>query len=528
RSYMAGVRDGRLVGEACDDGNHFNMDGCSAGSVVNIGCTVESGWTCTGEPSVCVLDSGGSSSSSSVSSIPSSSSASSVALGCGNGIVEGEAENCDDGDTTGGDGCSAICRIESANGWVCTGSPSQCAQCTAAVSVEHPLYRGPAAILKPYLMTIKEGNDYYLFDSHSYAGGATYTHVINGVADAIRIDELMRNAYPETASLPIIEWMYFGGVDRNHGLAFSVFHLKADDGNGHASTQIAILSFDYRSGTARSLTLLPRYDYEYSPTWPATKKYLVHDTVSVNFNPVHGDLMMIQKRIEVGPPGHVVPIDTRLLMWRQDAADPAVLNELSSLPLSMDKPAIVIDEQNGHTYLRDIIYGSGVRIQRMDFTAGAYSLAETLLVPGPGNSVSPARVINGHLYVPFQGSDNHLQLAEVALNPLALERLISFDSTLQGTTDFAALPDWPDHFVFSVGYWGLYVANLAQSTFTKMLTPLQGQERPFHAASSFETMVVTTEGVLIPSAYRVDNALPERYDRTSLQRIVLDNVCRAP
>ncbi len=34
-------------GEACDDGNGLDNDGCSNG------CLVESGWTCAGEPSVC-------------------------------------------------------------------------------------------------------------------------------------------------------------------------------------------------------------------------------------------------------------------------------------------------------------------------------------------------------------------------------------------------------------------------------------------------------------------------------------------
>jgi cysteine-rich repeat protein len=36
------------TGEACDDGDTSSGDGCS------VGCTVESGYTCTGEPSVCI------------------------------------------------------------------------------------------------------------------------------------------------------------------------------------------------------------------------------------------------------------------------------------------------------------------------------------------------------------------------------------------------------------------------------------------------------------------------------------------
>jgi cysteine-rich repeat protein len=42
---------------------------------------------------------------------------------CGNGVVEG-AEGCDDGNTTGGDGCSSTCRVESCH--VCSGEPSVC------------------------------------------------------------------------------------------------------------------------------------------------------------------------------------------------------------------------------------------------------------------------------------------------------------------------------------------------------------------------------------------------------------------
>jgi cysteine-rich repeat protein len=44
---------------------------------------------------------------------------------CGNGVVEG-AEECDDGDTVDGDGCSSSCKIE--RGWSCNGNPSKCVQ----------------------------------------------------------------------------------------------------------------------------------------------------------------------------------------------------------------------------------------------------------------------------------------------------------------------------------------------------------------------------------------------------------------
>jgi len=42
---------------------------------------------------------------------------------CGNGTVN-DGEQCDDGNKTPGDGCSAICQIPA--GWSCTGSPSVC------------------------------------------------------------------------------------------------------------------------------------------------------------------------------------------------------------------------------------------------------------------------------------------------------------------------------------------------------------------------------------------------------------------
>jgi len=48
-----------------------------------------------------------------------------VPLVCGDGIVS-TGEFCDDGNTTTGDGCNALCQVET--GWECTGSPSSCIQ----------------------------------------------------------------------------------------------------------------------------------------------------------------------------------------------------------------------------------------------------------------------------------------------------------------------------------------------------------------------------------------------------------------
>ena len=83
--------DGILVDdESCDDGNTTSGDGCSSD------CTVEDGFDCVGDPSVCNSS-------------------------CGDGTVAG-SENCDDGNTDSGDGCSSLCEIES--GYVCITGPA--------------------------------------------------------------------------------------------------------------------------------------------------------------------------------------------------------------------------------------------------------------------------------------------------------------------------------------------------------------------------------------------------------------------
>jgi cysteine-rich repeat protein len=86
--------DGLVVGnEQCDDGNAVAGDGCSDT------CTVEPGYSCMGNPSDCHAV-------------------------CGDGlVVDGEA--CDDENLTDGDGCSSSCTVE--DGWTCSGEPSACA-----------------------------------------------------------------------------------------------------------------------------------------------------------------------------------------------------------------------------------------------------------------------------------------------------------------------------------------------------------------------------------------------------------------
>jgi cysteine-rich repeat protein len=92
-SALEGCGNGVLEnGEQCDDQNLLDGDGCSAT------CTVEDGYTCTGEPSFCEPI-------------------------CGNGAIHG-SETCDDQNTAPDDGCAPDCTIEA--GWQCFGQPSVC------------------------------------------------------------------------------------------------------------------------------------------------------------------------------------------------------------------------------------------------------------------------------------------------------------------------------------------------------------------------------------------------------------------
>ncbi len=64
---------------------------------------------------------------------------------CGNAAVEG-SEECDDGDNSGGDGCSPSCTIE--DGWECEGSPSICRH-TGAPPRPRPPVPGPTPTPQP-------------------------------------------------------------------------------------------------------------------------------------------------------------------------------------------------------------------------------------------------------------------------------------------------------------------------------------------------------------------------------------------
>jgi len=149
-----GTRDTET--EACDDGNTANGDGCSST------CSVESGYTCTGEPSVCTqpttTDCTGTTTygcdreesqaecnqldecywhfatyctrtpcanhtdQTTCSGVAGCTWTGAVTV-CGDGVVDSD-EACDDGNTANADGCSSICGVEA--NYTCTGEPSNC------------------------------------------------------------------------------------------------------------------------------------------------------------------------------------------------------------------------------------------------------------------------------------------------------------------------------------------------------------------------------------------------------------------
>ena len=89
--------DGVILGdETCDDGNTNDGDGCSST------CRIEEGFACTGQPSVCDL-------------VPDPN-----APRCGDRNID-EGEECDDGNTNDGDGCSSTCQVE--DGFTCVDGP---------------------------------------------------------------------------------------------------------------------------------------------------------------------------------------------------------------------------------------------------------------------------------------------------------------------------------------------------------------------------------------------------------------------
>ncbi|MCB9614501.1 MAG: DUF4215 domain-containing protein [Sandaracinus sp.] len=122
--------NGMLEGsEACDDGNDANGDGCS------MACAVEAGWTCSFTPSMCTpicgdgqIRGGEACDGSNLAGQTCVSQGfatgtlrcTSCALDtsgcsnttCGNGVLDGTGEECDDGNTVRFDGCDSGCQVE--------------------------------------------------------------------------------------------------------------------------------------------------------------------------------------------------------------------------------------------------------------------------------------------------------------------------------------------------------------------------------------------------------------------------------
>lgn len=90
------------AGEECDDGSATGADGCA-------NCAEEAGWDC-------------------FPSIVGDASSRSNCDPCGNGVVRGSEERCDDGNRTDNDGCSQTCQIES-TAWYCPPEGGVCRNC---------------------------------------------------------------------------------------------------------------------------------------------------------------------------------------------------------------------------------------------------------------------------------------------------------------------------------------------------------------------------------------------------------------
>jgi cysteine-rich repeat protein len=148
-------------GELCDDGNTAPGDGCGAS------CTLEAGYSCSGNPSVC-------------------------AVTCGDG-VKAASEACDDGNTTAGDGCGATCTTE--NGYGCRNTGVSTfftrlgrSQCTQVSDINTPSL--PAGAVQAALSVPGRYRMHYVSGAVSYAGASSWYPGIFGV-----------NANPGTGTL---------------------------------------------------------------------------------------------------------------------------------------------------------------------------------------------------------------------------------------------------------------------------------------------------------------------------------------
>ena len=123
-----------VIPELCDDGNNADGDGCSEA------CAIETGYTCTGSPSVCterpvpgvcgdgtintgeLCDDGGESNA---------CNADCTIARCGDGVINAtRGEVCDDGNSLNGDGCTSTCEDEpmTCGNGVCDGDET-CTNC---------------------------------------------------------------------------------------------------------------------------------------------------------------------------------------------------------------------------------------------------------------------------------------------------------------------------------------------------------------------------------------------------------------
>jgi len=155
--------DGAIgAGETCDDDGTDAGDGCSAT------CQVETGWTCTGEPSACTET-------------------------CGDGMRVG-AEACDDGDTDPGDGCDASCQVEA--GWSCDGSePDVCTEDPLTANLNGT----QVAIPEPLDPNVTESTPSAGFSGTPDVWVPLDAMVVTAVADAETAADLMTG---EPAALP--------------------------------------------------------------------------------------------------------------------------------------------------------------------------------------------------------------------------------------------------------------------------------------------------------------------------------------
>jgi cysteine-rich repeat protein len=158
------------AGESCDDGNQEDNDGCSAT------CTVESGFACSDEPSLC------------------------LPVVCGDGVLSGD-ETCDDGNQEGGDGCSVACAVEP--GFTCLGAPSVCVPAEGTCESPPPLVAGAA--LSHTTVGAPSDRDGYgdACPYHSFAGPEVVHAIEVPPGEALRATLTAESGYP--ASIVVTE-----------------------------------------------------------------------------------------------------------------------------------------------------------------------------------------------------------------------------------------------------------------------------------------------------------------------------------